>query len=188
MTRFAMLQGKADATWVFMGWEGVDAKRKGIDLHAFSLEDFKIPYGYSPVLVTSQAVLREQADTVRGFLAATAKGYQFAAENPQQAAALLCKTVTNIELDPGLVKDSMQILAKHFLTKDGKWGMQDKTRWEAFLDWLSERKLLTSKVQSRNAVGRITASLDDLRQGNAGEVMPRASLSSDSLFTNDFLP
>lgn len=57
-------------------------------------------------------VCREQADTVRGFLAATAKGYQFAAENPQQAAALLCKTVTNIELDPGLVKDSMQILAK----------------------------------------------------------------------------
>lgn len=54
----------------------------------------------------------EQADTVRGFLAATAKGYQFAAENPQQAAALLCKTVTNIELDPGLVKDSMQMLAK----------------------------------------------------------------------------
>lgn len=66
--------------------------------------------------------------------------------------------------------------------------MQDKTRWEAFLDWLSERKLLTSKVQSRNAVGGITASLDDLRQGNAGEVLPRASLSSDSLFTNDFLP
>ncbi len=53
-----VLQGKADATWVFMGWEGIDAKRKGIELNAFSLEDFKIPYGYSPVLVTSQEVLK----------------------------------------------------------------------------------------------------------------------------------
>ena len=53
-----LVQGKADATWVFMGWEGVDAKRKGIELNAFSLEDFSIPYGYSPVLVTSEDILK----------------------------------------------------------------------------------------------------------------------------------
>lgn len=28
-------QGEADATWVFMGWEGVEAKRKGVELNAF---------------------------------------------------------------------------------------------------------------------------------------------------------
>ena len=52
------VQGKADATWVFMGWEGIDAQRKGVALNAFSLEHFSIPYGYSPVLITSQEVLR----------------------------------------------------------------------------------------------------------------------------------
>jgi len=41
-----------------MGWEGIEAKRKGIKLNAFSLEDFDIPYGYSPVLVTTQDILR----------------------------------------------------------------------------------------------------------------------------------
>jgi len=29
------LQGEADATWVFMGWEGVEAASKGVELNAF---------------------------------------------------------------------------------------------------------------------------------------------------------
>ena len=41
-----------------MGWEGVDAKRRGVGLNAFLLEDFNIPYGYSPVLVATQDTLK----------------------------------------------------------------------------------------------------------------------------------
>lgn len=77
---------------------------------------------------------------------------------------------------------------QHFLTTDGRWGRQDKARWDAFLDWLSDRKLLTTKVQSRTVVQGLSASLDDLRQGDAGEVIPRDMLVSDALFTNNFLP
>ena len=76
---------------------------------------------------------------------------------------------------------------QHFLTKDGRWGRQDKARWDAFLDWLSDRKLLTTKVQSRKEVQGLTASLDDLRSGDTGEIIPRDMLVSDTLFTNDFL-
>lgn len=183
-----VLAGKADATWVFMGWEGIEAKRKGIRLNAFSLEDFDIPYGYSPVLVTTQDILREQGETVRSFLAATAKGYQYAAEAPEAAGELMCQTVTDTPLDQGLVIDSMHMLSEHFLTKDGLWGVQDKIRWDRFLDWLSDRQLLTTSLQSRNTVEGVTASLDDLRIGKAGEIIPRDSLSSDALFTNAFLP
>ena len=56
--QFVHFQGKADATWVFMGWEGLDAKRRGVDLNAFSLEDSNIPYGYSPVLVAASDTLQ----------------------------------------------------------------------------------------------------------------------------------
>lgn len=30
-----LAQGEADATWVFMGWEGVEAQRRGVELNAF---------------------------------------------------------------------------------------------------------------------------------------------------------
>jgi len=30
-----LLEGKADATWVFLQWEGVEAKLKGVELNTF---------------------------------------------------------------------------------------------------------------------------------------------------------
>lgn len=54
----------------------------------------------------------DQAETVRAFLAATAKGYQHAAQQPEAAAALLCKTVTEEKLDVELVQESMQMLSQ----------------------------------------------------------------------------
>lgn len=51
-------QEEFDATWVFMGWEGVDAERKGVKLNAFTLADASIPYGYTPVLIASTSMLR----------------------------------------------------------------------------------------------------------------------------------
>ena len=42
--RNTLLEGKADATWVFMNWEGILAKMKGVELNAFYLQDFDIPY------------------------------------------------------------------------------------------------------------------------------------------------
>ena len=40
-----ILSGAADATWVFTGWEGVEARRKGVELNTFLLQDYGIPYG-----------------------------------------------------------------------------------------------------------------------------------------------
>jgi hypothetical protein len=35
-----LLKGEADATWVFRGWEGVEAQLKGVELNEFVLKDF----------------------------------------------------------------------------------------------------------------------------------------------------
>ena len=61
-------------------------------------------------------------------------------------------------------------------------------RWDAFLDWLSARGLLTSKVQSRGEGGEGTATLDGLRRGDVGERIPRGAVPAASLFTNAYLP
>jgi len=62
------------ATWVFMAWEGVIAKQKGVELNVFDLSN--IPYGYTPILVGREDILESMQDKVKAFLAATAKGYQ----------------------------------------------------------------------------------------------------------------
>lgn len=54
----SLLQGKADATWIFSGWEGVEARRQGVELNYFNLADHGISYGYAPVLVARADTLR----------------------------------------------------------------------------------------------------------------------------------
>jgi hypothetical protein len=61
-------------------------------------------------------------------------------------------------------------------------------RWDAFLDWLSEAGLLTSKVQSRGPASEVATSLDGLRAGDVGEPIPRGSVRSADMFTNELLP
>ena len=38
-TKHGTQPGLYDATWVFMPWEGVIARHKGVDLNVFSLEN-----------------------------------------------------------------------------------------------------------------------------------------------------
>lgn len=67
--------------------------------------------------------------------------------------------------------------------------------WSKFLDWLSESGLLTTKAQSRGAGAAAAdaaagdfASLDGMRQGDAGEQIPRDSINAADLATNEYLP
>lgn len=76
-----------------MPWEGVAAQRAGVDLNVFKLSDYGIPYCYSPVLAAHPQTLDQNPDVVKAFLAATARGYEYAAEHPAEAAELLCAEV-----------------------------------------------------------------------------------------------
>jgi ABC-type nitrate/sulfonate/bicarbonate transport system substrate-binding protein len=188
---------------VFLPWEGVAAQRANIPLNTFKLEDYGIPYCYSPVLAAHPDTLASQPEAVRTFLAATAKGYEWAAANPKEAAAVLCAEVSadcaaaggkplQEELDPEMVAQSQEMVAAAYLANTGSssggaWGVMDLSVWVRFLDWLSESGLLTSKAQSRSG-GPDTSSLDGMRSGDAGEHLPRNAVAAADLATNAYLP
>lgn len=73
-----------------------------------------------------------------------------------------------------------------YLDAEGKWGRMTKARWAEYLDWLSEADLLTTFVQSRAPTPGLSASLDDLRAGNAGEPIPRESIQATQLYASLF--
>jgi hypothetical protein len=43
---------------IFLGWEGVEAEMAGTQLNVFRLEDYQVPYGYSPLLVAHPDTIR----------------------------------------------------------------------------------------------------------------------------------
>jgi len=184
-----VLEGKADATWVFMGWEGVEAKMKGLELNTFYLQDYGIPYGYAPCLLAHPDTLSESPGTVRAFLKATAQGYEWAAANPEEAAQILiegAKEHNGFVLDNEMVKMSQQQMSSAYLDANGKWGRMEKSKWDAYLDWLSSSGLLTTFMQSRKPLDGISVTLDELRAGKTGSIIPREDIDSSKIFTSQF--
>ena len=165
---------------------------RGVELNVFDLDSFGIPYGYSPLLVADPS--RLDPATTKAFLAATARGFAFAAEHPEEAASLFF-ALASAE-NPGLptpldadmcARSARYLAAKKAFTNDaGEWGVMSRARWAAFIDWLSANGLLTSAAPSRTPDGVNTVSLDDLRGGKAGEAVPPPR--PEALFTNEFLP
>ena len=162
-----LLDGDADATWVFMPWEGLLAERDDVDLTPFYLEEYGIPYGYTPVLLARPGTIADDPDRLAAFLDATARGYRFAAEHPAEAADILRAEATGMdEDDPAFLRESQRRLAEALLTPDGEWGRMDGDRWAAFVEWLSDQGILTT--------------LD-------GEPIPAAELPAEELYTNGLL-
>lgn len=138
--------GEADATWVFMPWEGVEARHNGIALNAFRMDDFGIPYGYTPLLLAhlSSIPLREAA--YRNFLQITARAYTEAAMSPDETAAFLSSTVAHPDFARAdFIRDSLRELAPAILNEHGRWGEMQPQVWGRFIDWLVERKLVVPR-------------------------------------------
>eukprot|EP00429_Kryptoperidinium_foliaceum_P077936 CAMPEP_0176210144 /NCGR_PEP_ID=MMETSP0121_2-20121125/13994_1 /TAXON_ID=160619 /ORGANISM="Kryptoperidinium foliaceum, Strain CCMP 1326" /LENGTH=359 /DNA_ID=CAMNT_0017549171 /DNA_START=45 /DNA_END=1124 /DNA_ORIENTATION=+ len=185
-----LLEGTADATWVFQQWEGVEAKLKGVELNVFPVCDYGMPYAYAPCLCADPAWLEANSEVAKRFLAATAEGYKRAAADPAAAADTLVRLAKTENdghvVDPALALGSAEYLADKFLDKDTRvWGRMDDGVWTDYVKWLWETGLLTDGMQSRHPDGGRSFSLDDLRAGKAGE---RIALESvPQVYTNEYL-
>lgn len=128
---FEALQAKqADFVWLFMGWEGIAAKRAGLQFNAFPASNSCVPNYYTPVLVTNERLTKDKPDVVKRFLKATARGYDLAVTSPDEAADLLIKAAPKGSFpDEGLVKESAQWLAPKYKEGKARWGEQDLQVW-----------------------------------------------------------
>lgn len=144
-----LIAEKADATWVFLPWEGVKAKHEHQSLayNAFQLGDFQVPYGYSPLLVSHQDFIEGKQDALKAFVQATEKGWRDVHEKPEKAAQLLQKFVDQPEMkDIDFVLDSLHMIQPALLTEDGRWGYMKEQRWTDFVSWLVSHQILKNEA------------------------------------------
>jgi len=139
-----MLQrGEADATWVFMPWEGVKAEREGMALNVFKMEDFGIPYGYTPLMLAHEDAIKTRSQAYRTFMQVSAKSYEEAVAKPGETAAFLCQTVDHPDFaNSDFIEASLRALAPAQLTCGGYWGQMETAVWQRFTHWLVEQELL----------------------------------------------
>jgi ABC-type nitrate/sulfonate/bicarbonate transport system substrate-binding protein len=140
-----------DVVWVFSGWDVLRAQQvAGVPVTQIRFADWLdcIPNWYTPLVLTSQALAEEDPALVEDFLAATTRGYEMAAEQPQEAADLLLEQVG--ELDPDLVRAAVDYYAPRFLAQ-GAWGVQDEQTWVEFADVLATAGVLDEPVDASTA-------------------------------------
>lgn len=134
------LQQDIDAVWIYYAWDGISTKVAGLDTNMFYFRDITPEFDYySPVIIANTDYLEQEGDTARAFLDAVRKGYEYAIENPEEAAKILCEEVP--ELNPEMVEESQIWLSEQYKAEVEQWGYIDQTRWDAFYAWLYENGL-----------------------------------------------
>jgi len=139
----AVYNGSVDTSLAFRTWELIEASDRGIKLREFPVQDYGVPDTYNVVLACNGDWLESNPELAEAFVDATAKGFEFAVEDPKAAAKIL------IDANPGafpteeLVYQSAEMLAKSYYDDEaGNFGCQTKERWTEYPKWLYEQGIL----------------------------------------------
>ena len=81
----ALAAGKVDAATGFWNSEGVALRRQGVPVRIFKVDGYGAPPYPELVLTTSRQTLESDPDLVEAVVAATRRGYAFAARDPDAA-------------------------------------------------------------------------------------------------------
>jgi ABC-type nitrate/sulfonate/bicarbonate transport system substrate-binding protein len=148
---FAITEKEIDFAWIFYGWDGINAELKNIDLNVIMLNEWQTcaPDYYTPVIITGEKMIAEQPDMVQTFVQATARGYEYAIANPEEAAQILL--AASPESDPDLVTASQKWLAGQYQADASQWGLQKTEVWQAYADWLVEQEILDAPFEAQAA-------------------------------------
>lgn len=141
----ALESKSVDAIWIFYAWAGVKFELSGIDADYFAFKDINPVFDYyTPVVIANNDFLKDEPETAEKFLTALRDGYEYAIENPGEAADILCEAAP--ELDPELVLASQEYLKDQYKAEVDQWGYIDPERWNAFYQWLNENELTETEI------------------------------------------
>ncbi len=137
-----------DMAWIFYGWQGFQAQQHGVDLNVVMMEDYFdcVPDYYTPVVIASEDTIANRPEVVKAIMEALSRGYDFAIQNPGEAANLLLAAVP--ELDTELVKASQDWLSKYYQADAPRWGEQKESVWQDYSDWMVEHGVLSAPISA----------------------------------------
>lgn len=131
---------QCDFVWAYAGWDKINLEDNGIDVNYIPFSDYGVDW-YTPVIITSNDYIESNPDTVKAFVSATQKGYEYATLHPDESADILLEAAP--ELDSELVKNSQTFLSPYYQTEGQALGYQDPAVWTTFTDWLVDNQIIT---------------------------------------------
>lgn len=146
----ALAAKQTDAIWVYYGWGCINADVRDFDYDFFFFKDYDDAMDYyTPVIIASDAFLKEDPEAAKAFLAATAKGYEYAIEHPEEAAQILINgdDTGSLKGSEELVVASQKWMSTQYKAEVERWGYIDPARWDGFYTWLNDNGLTELPIE-----------------------------------------
>ena len=139
-----IIQRDVDLYWIFFGWDGVKAGLEGIEIDTLFVKDWGVPDYYTPVIITSEALIAERPDLVTRAMNAISRGYDDAIADPAGAAEILLAAAP--ETDADLVGPSQAWLSPQYQADAPQWGHQDAKIWQTMSEWMAANGLVDEVI------------------------------------------
>lgn len=144
-------EDQIDMAWIFYAWQGFQAEQQGVEINVVMMEDYFdcIPDYYTPVVIASEDTIANRPEIASAVVEAISRGYDFAIDNPSEAADLLLAAVP--ELDAELVQASQDWLSQYYQADAPRWGEQKESVWQDYTDWMVEYGILSTPISAADA-------------------------------------
>lgn len=144
---FEALKDKADIMWFFEAWDNVKCELSDFPIHYTEVRDLdeRLDY-YTPVIIANNDTLKNRPDMVKKFMAATAKGYEFAIANPADSAAVLQKYAPDYSLE--MLTKSQEYLSEKYKEDSDVWGRMKDEVWNNYTDFMIEYEVIDKGISA----------------------------------------
>lgn len=145
----SMVTKKVDATTGgLINHEVPVLRHEGHEVNYFDPSKYGVPNYYEAVFVTSDNTLKEKPETLKKFLRASQKGFEYTKNNPDKSLKILMdnQQKDNFPLIDSVEKESISILLPKMESQNEPFLYQDKKVWEQNINWLYEKGMLKEKV------------------------------------------
>ena len=139
---------KVNIQWEFYGWAVTQGIMDGYDLNYIACSDLdeRLDY-YTPVIITNDDMIENNSDTVKAFIQATKKGYEYAIENPDESAEIL-HDVALPDTDIEFLKKSQAYLSEQYSKDSDTWGLMKDSVWDNYTDFMYEYGLIDHTIEA----------------------------------------
>ena len=138
----ALINQNLDATWIFLNWEGIQRP----NFKFFKLEDYGIPYSYSPLIVVPHLLIERSKDELRRFLSATKKGLLYSFKHTEESTNILRPNVPLEERNIDLV-NTLEF-SKDYFGDDETFGKIDPKVFDDFFKWIKSKEIESFNLKS----------------------------------------
>ncbi|MDF2924941.1 MAG: transporter substrate-binding protein [Paenibacillaceae bacterium] len=136
----------------YINHEKLLMEKEGFKLGAFDPVKYGVPDYYELVLTASEDGLDKKAETIKKFIDAAAKGYEYTVKNPEASLNnLLEQQNKDFPLDPEVEKQSLHILLPLMDPGKEKFGAQSEASWQSVIDWLKQVEQLRTTPAAKDA-------------------------------------